>query len=456
MATNNLARIDPQWAWSPFQPTAERPFDIAAAAHLYRRAGFAANRRQLEQAVTHPPTDVVGQLVHAEEAAGLRDEVDGLAQAMVNSGQVRNLSAVWLYRMVATPHPLLEKMTLFWHGHFATSAAKVQDAKMMLDQNNLLRRYALGRFDKLVQEISHDPAMLVYLDSATNRKSHPNENYARELLELFCLGEGNYSEHDIRELARCFSGWQVKRKQFRFSRYQHDFGSKTIFGKTGAFSGEDAVRLVLEQPAAARFVAGKLVHFFVFDEPPLPDALMEPLALQLRDNDYQIAPVVETILGSQLFFSTDSMARKIRSPVELACGLLRALEGSTNTLRLAEQLTELGQSLFFPPNVNGWDGGRSWINSATLLGRANLVHELLHSEKTRFAGGALEGLLARHGVDEATELVDWLQQLLLAVPVPPDVRTQLIQLAGGDRQISRKGAIAVIHAMSTLPEFQLS
>jgi len=452
----DLADIDPVWAWSPFEPTATCPWDVGSAAHLYRRAGFGANFEQLRDAVQQPPDAVVRQLIDCQEPTAFRDEVDGLAQAMVNTGQVRNLSAVWLHRMMATPHQLLEKMTFFWHGHFATSAGKVTDAQLMLVQHQLLRRHALGRFDRLVQEISRDPAMLIYLDSDSNRKSNPNENYARELMELFCLGEGNYTEQDIREIARCFTGWQVRRKQFRLNRYQHDAGTKTIFGKSGEFSGDDAIRIVLEQPSAPQFVAAKLVRFLVFDRQQIPHRLLEPLARQLRENDFQVAPVIGRILGSQLFYSEHAVAQKIRSPVELGCGLLRALEGTTNTLRLAEQLDELGQALFFPPNVKGWDGGRTWINSATLLGRANLVYQLLHSEKTRFAGGSLETLLERHGISQSHDLVDWLEQVLLAVRIPGEVRQQLARLGGTGQKIDAESAIAVVYAVCTLPEFQLN
>ena len=452
---DQLEKIDAAWAWSPYQPSPERPWNLARAAHLLRRAGFGANWNELQAAVDRAPEEVASQLVAGTEPDSFRREVDELAQAMVNTGDVRNLASVWLYRMLATPRPLLEKMTLFWHGHFATSAAKVDDVTLMLNQNRLLRQHALGQFEPLVQGISRDPAMLIYLDSTTNRKAHPNENYAREILELFCLGEGHYTEQDIQELARCFTGWQVKRKKFRFNRYQHDFGTKTIFGHKGELGGEDAVRIVLDQPAASRFIARKLIRYFVFDEPTPSPALVEPLAGQLRDNDFQFAPVVQRILGSQLFFSEHAMARKIRSPMEFACGLLRCLEGTTDTFRLAEQLADLGQSVYFPPNVKGWDGGRTWINSSTLIGRANLVHGLLHEGKTRFAKGSLTELVESHAIDGPDETVDWLCQLLLAVPPPNGTRDRLVQLLaspGGDQE---QRIANVIHAMGTLPEFQL-
>jgi len=454
--SNELARLDPDWAWSPYEPGEQAPWNLSRAAHLFRRAGFGGRRGELQQALTRQPVEVVRQLLEATEPDSFRNEQDELAQAMVNTGQVRNLAAVWLHRMLATPHQLQEKFTLFWHGHFATSAAKVTDAQLMLAQNQLLRRHALGRFDELVQEISRDPAMLIYLDSATNRKSHPNENYAREVMELFCLGEGNYTEGDIRELARCFTGWQVKRRQFRFSAHQHDAGEKKIFGRTASFSGEQAVQWVLEQAAAPRLVVRKLVRFLVCDEQELPARLIDPLARQLRENDFHIGSIVQRILSSQLFFSSHAMAQKIRSPVELACGLLRALEGSTNTLRLAEQLAEVGQSLFFPPNVKGWDGGRAWINSATLLGRANLVHELLHSEKTRFAGGSLAALLQREQLDEPGELLQWLEEMWFAVSLPQSVRDGIMDQFGQDKRVGNEWATAMIHVVMSLPESQLA
>ena len=221
----------------------------------------------------------------------------------------------------------------------------------MLTQNELLRSFAFGDFSKLLLEISRDPAMLVYLDSATNRKSHPNENYAREIMELFCLGEGNYTETDIRELARCFTGWEIRRDEFRFNRYQHDDGKKTIMNQTGEFGGEEGVKIVLEQKSAPEFIATKLVRFFVMDEPSPTVELIAPLAKELRESGMTIQPVLRKILTSNLFYSPHSVGRKVRSPVELAIGLLRSLEGTTNTFDLAEEMLTLGQGLLYPPSV---------------------------------------------------------------------------------------------------------
>ena len=450
---SDLSKFDPRQAWQPYLPGVDRPWNRAMAAHLFRRAGFAATWDELTAAIKREPAELVTQLVRGPKTdEAFERQSRDLAEAMLATGNPQNLSVWWLHRMIGAPHPLLEKTTLFWHGHFATSATKVTDPRLMLAQHKLLRRHALDRFGPLVQAISRDPAMLIYLDSTTNRKVRPNENFARELMELFCLGEGNYSERDIKQIARCFTGWEVRNGRFRFKEFQHDQGSKTFFGKTGNFDGQDAVRIVLAQPAAAEFIAGKLFRFFVCDEPAPPQPLIGPLAKQLRENEFTIGPVIERILSSRLFFSSASVGRKIRSPVELSVGLLRALAGATNVYRLAEELAQLGQAVFFPPNVKGWEGGRHWINTSTLLGRANLVGRLVGGNETNFADGDLAKLAERCGATSPEEIVDWLLELLVAVPIPKDSRAALVKLAGstGGDAVGK-----VIHAMSLLPEFQL-
>jgi uncharacterized protein (DUF1800 family) len=325
----------------------------------------------------------------------------------------------------------------------------------MYRQNRTLRNHALGDFAAMVHEISKDPAMLIYLDSVTNRKAHPNENFARELMELFCLGEGNYSEKDVQELARCFTGWEIRRGKFRFNRYHHDTGQKTILGQTGTFPDASAVDVVLRNSAGPRFIAKKLFGFFVWDEPEPSIQLIEPLAAELRQNDWHIGHVIDRMLGSNIFFSPYAVGRKVRSPVDLTVGFLRALEGSTNAFQLADEMAHLGQHLFYPPNVKGWDGGRAWINSSTLLGRANAVGRLVRDPKTRFAGGDLASYFEQLGATSAEEIVSMLERLLLAVPMPDEARvrlTELIRTSGGDQssRIARS-----IQALSTLPEFQL-
>lgn len=457
MATQ-LSQIDVQWAWDPFEATPKRPWSRTLAAHLYRRAGFAADQSELDQSAKLGVAATIDRLCNAPASPGEFEATSAmLAERTVAGGDATRLAAWWLYRMLNTPDPLLERLTLFWHGHFATSAVKVEKAQMMLDQNVLLRQHARGPFEQTVRAISRDPAMLIYLDSASNRRIHPNENFARELMELFTLGVGNYTERDIKEVARAFTGYEVLGDVFRFDPSQHDTGGKSFLGRSGDFGGDDAVRIILEQPAASRFIARKLIRFFVFDEPAAPDALVEPIAKDLRDHDFQIGRIVQRILASNLFFSEHALGRKVRSPVDMAVGLLRALDGATNLVQLAEGTADLGQSLFQPPNVKGWDGGRAWINSSTLLGRVNLVGKILGASETRFGHGE-EGLASAIGAAGATptEAVDRLLDLLVAEPIPSAARDSLIDLARDDGRDRDAVLREVIHAMAALPEFQLA
>jgi uncharacterized protein (DUF1800 family) len=347
-------------------------------------------------------------------------------------------------------------MTLFWHGHFATSGAKVEQAANLLGQNQMLRRGCLGRFDELAQNISRDPAMLLYLDSATNRKQHPNENYARELMELFCLGLGNYTEKDIREVARCFTGAEVRNGKYRFNSIQHDFEEKSIFASRGKWESTDAVRIVIEQPAMPIFITRKLCRYFICDEPDLPTELIKPLADDFRRRELDLAWLVRQILSSQLFFSQYAQGRKVRSPVEMGLGLMRALEGTTSMYRLRDLLAEAGQSVFYPPNVKGWDGGRSWLNASTLLARANIVHELVLGGKTRFADGDLTALAKKNGWADSRQAVDALVELLVAVPLSEPVRARLLEAAPASGTPTAGSLGQLIHSLSLLPEFQLA
>ena len=444
--------IDPDWAWSEFKPSEETQWNMRTVAHLFRRAGFGATQNELTAASVKSPAQVADELLDAPETPGFQTTMKSLSDAALATGNVKQLSAWWAYRMLATPAQMLEKTTLFWHGHFATSAEKVTDGELMLTQNQLLRSFAFGDFSKLLLEISRDAAMLVYLDSSTNRKAHPNENYAREIMELFCLGEGHYSETDIRELARCFTGWEIRRGEFRFNRYQHDTGKKTILGESGEFGGEDGVRIVLEQKSAPEFIAGKLVRFFVMDEPVPSAELIAPLAKELRNSGMNIRTVLRRIFTSNLFYSEFSVGRKVRSPVELVIGLLRCLEGSTNSFELAEAMQTLGQGLLYPPSVKGWDGGRTWINSSTLLGRSNLVRSLITNEKTRFGKASLKEYLATQHVTNPRPIIDHLELLLFAVPVPEAAkeRVESLMKSHGDAGLSEG-----LHALCTIPEFQL-
>ena len=454
---NYFADLSPEEAWLAYEPGRAQPFNRPLAAHLYRRAGFAASAHELDEAVRLGPQETVRQLLDAEnESSAFDDEMRKFAQLTLAANNPQRLSGWWLHRMRHTPAPLLEKATLFWHGHFATSAAKVRDLRLMFQQNELLRRYALGDFGELVRGIARDPAMLLYLDSATNRKVHPNENFSREVMELFCLGVGNYSEQDIQQLARCFTGWEIQHGEFKFNTYQHDYGNKTVLGRNGSFDGDEGLEIILQQPGTAEFICAKLVQFFVADEPEMPAEYIAPLAQRFHASGLAIAPVLETILTSRLFYSSASIGRKIRSPIELGVGLLRALEANANLVQLAGRLRDLGQLPFFPPNVKGWIGGRTWIDSSALLGRANLVRAVVESMETRYGGVTLDEYLDRFGLKTSAAVIDWLSELLLATALSPEVRGQLIDRLDHD-DVPRPTAVKqMLHVLGSLPEFQLA
>src|SRR6185436_6508068 len=261
---------------------------------------------------------------------------------------------------------------------------------------------------------------------------------------------------DIQELARCFTGWEIQYGEFKFNRYQHDYGSKTVLGKSGNFDGGDSVKVLLEQPAAARFLCGKLARYFITDESDLSPEMIEPLAQKLRASDYTFAPVLEMLLGSRLFYSQASVGKKVRSPVELGIGLLRSLEATAGLPQIAQQIRELGQMPLFPPNVKGWPGGMAWINSSTLLGRANFVRQLVQDNDTLFGGVALDAYVDKLGWKTAEQVADGLSELLLAVPLPKDVRAQLVAQIEGGREGRLTKLKNTIHTLGSLPELQMA
>ncbi|TWU37168.1 DUF1800 domain-containing protein [Novipirellula artificiosorum] len=449
-------RVDPDWAWQPFEPTAQRPWDRRLAAHLYRRAGFGADLATLDEALLRTPAEVVDELLQANrEPIPFQVTADSLAQTILASGDPKRLSSAWVYRLLFTPSQLLEKTTLFWHGHFATSADKVTDATLMWQQNQLLRSYALGRFDEMVEAIAQDPAMLIYLDSTANRKAHPNENFARELMELFCLGEGNFREGDVRELARCFTGWEIKNNRFRKNRYQQDTGPKSLFSRTGPFDGEEAIAIVTEQPSLERFLARKWYRFFVSDEPQPSAELLQPLADCFRASGLQVAAPLTMLLKSNLFFSEHAIGRKIKSPVEFVVGTLRCLNATTNTNRVADGLRTIGQGLFYPPNVKGWDGGRTWINSSTLIGRANLMADLLGDSVTRFDGKPVSEYFRSLGVRTTSEAIEHLEQCLLVTPLSEQTKSELRSSVELQSTQDEQGMRSLLLTVTSLPQCQI-
>ncbi|MFO0973396.1 MAG: DUF1800 domain-containing protein [Phycisphaerae bacterium] len=396
---------------SPGQAQSSGVWTYAQAAHLAARAGFGAAPAQIQALVDMGRRAAVESLLNASESgpppaierleppdrmelrAKSEDERQQLRMERNQTEQIQLqvLRRWWVRRMVESAAPLEEKMTLFWHGHFTSGAREVKSAYLLYRQNELFRRHATGNFRDLLLAVSRDPAMLLYLNSAQNNKNHPNENYARELMELFTLGIGHYTEQDIRESARAFTGWSLDRGsgEFLFRPGMHDYGRKTFLGVTGNLNGDDVVDTILAQPRTAEYLCQRLWVFFASEEPP--PGVVRSLATTLRKHRYEIKPVLRAMFSHPAFYSPRVMAAHVKSPVELLVGTLRALETPSRDYdAMVLGLRQMGQDLFQPPNVKGWDGGLKWINAATLYNRYNVAGRLIGGTE---ASAALRGMM---------------------------------------------------------------
>jgi uncharacterized protein (DUF1800 family) len=461
--------IDLRWAWEPYQPSSKSPWDIKKVGHLYRRAAFGATWAELEAGLKHGPDKTIAGLLKGQPGQEAFDqETAPLARSTARANNGQQARAWWLYRMLYSPHPLRERMTLFWHNHFATSNAKVNNAGFMLGQYELMRRNALGSFRTMLQDMSKDPAMMVWLDTSLSKKGMPNENYARELMELFSLGIGHYTEKDIREAARAFTGWDIAAGgQAVFHADQHDDGVKTVLGQSGKWEGKDIVHICLEQESAPRFIVGKLYRFLVSETEPAAPELLEPLAEQFRKSDYDFGALVETVLRSNLFFSATAYRQRVKSPVDFGLGIVRVLEGRLGTVALAQALQGMGQNLFYPPSVKGWDGGPAWLNGQTLLFRQNLALALTSTEDDRFGRRTDPAALVRkHAKEAEPSVADFFLRLFLQGDVPADSRTKLVQyeqkahnepvpVYWTEEDAADHRVRALCHLVLSLPEFQL-
>jgi uncharacterized protein (DUF1800 family) len=473
----NSSRIDPRWAWERYRPSRESPWDIKKVGHLYRRSAFGATLAQLEDGVRAGLDQTIEVILQGQtDRDNVLSMTDDMAAAISRANNGNQATAWWLYRMLYGPHPLREKLALFWHNHFATSNRKVNNAGYMIGQYALLRRHAQGNFRSLLSEISHDAGMMVWLDTASSRRDRPNENYARELMELFSLGINNYirpgtrnyTEQDIRQAARAFTGWRIEQGHAVFHGNLHDAGMKTVLGQTGAWRADDIVRICLEQKSAPYFIVAKLFRFLVSETIPATPQLLEPLARRLRASDYNFGELVETMLRSNLFFSDHAYRTRIKPPVDFVLGIVHALEGRIGTLALVRPLEELGQRPFYPPSVAGWEGGRAWLNGQTLLFRQNLALALTSTVDDRFGRRTDPARLARsQGLRSDEEIVDFFLRLFLQGHVNDASRRQLLDYA---RQ-ARTGRVpafwtpedavdqrirSVCHMVLALPEFQLA
>ena len=400
------------------KPIDKAKWDYYTAAHLLNRAGFGGTPEEIEKLAAMSPADAVLSLVNYEQtpdptpdpewakpdpgrAERLRTQrnADPDTRKMMQQQEqqlerqrILDLKHWWLMRMVHGPRPLQEKMTLFWHGHFATSEDKVRDAYLMWRQNNLFRQQATGDWLNLLTAMSKDPAMLVWLDQAQSRKEHPNENFAREVMELFTLGEGHYTEKDITEAARALTGWTYDRvtEQFVNRPALHDTGIKTILGRTGNLNGDDFLQQIVRQPQSSLYICAKLWNFFAGQD--ASPALVSALALRFRTAGMNFKSVLVVMLLSEEFYADSIVRNQVKSPVQWLVGAVRSLQREVPVPVVCLALTRsLGQDLFAPPNVKGWDGGLSWITTNNLLARYNYAAFLVQGDMSVLRGLNLGG-----------------------------------------------------------------
>jgi uncharacterized protein (DUF1800 family) len=385
-------------AWKPYTPTQAVPWNLRRVVHLHLRAGFAAPWSDLQRDLSDGPQASVERLIAGRarpEPEDYAERAERLFQTAVAGNRPAELGAAWLYRMLYGPDPLGERLTLMWHNHFATSNDKVDNCIVMVRQNALFRELARAPFGELLNRAVRDPALLAFLDAQLNSQDHPNENLARELMELFTVGVGHYTEADVREAARTLTGWTLERpwsanpddrfriapleqNRFRFERAQHDAGEKQVLGRRGRWNGEDLVRFLLDHPGTAARLAWRIGTEFVGGAVSKQES--ESLADFLRKNDLDVGRAVALVLRSERFFADATMRSRVTAPVEWGVALCRRfmpLDPPPSLVHLSQYTARLGQVLFYPPNVGGWPGGRSWINATSLIGRANLAADMI-------------------------------------------------------------------------------
>ncbi len=476
--------------------------DIALMAHLLRRAGFGATRTELEQYMAKGYEATVEELLHPGDPHNIPDDI--LFRYHENfiayDAELNTHGAYWLYRMITSKCPLEEKIALFWHGVLATCYLKADDAGALLNQIDMFRRHGLGRFDDLLVELSKDPAMLIFLDNNTNHDDAINENYGRELLELFSMGIGNYTEQDIKECARAFTGWTLGNAEymgarvlvasfwpygyiswhFEYKEEDHDDGEKRFLGETGGFNGEDIVDIICRQPATARFVARHLYDFFVADEAPVPQWPYTPprdpkaidvLAAAYMESDHDIRSVLRVLFNSDFFKSDEVRFGRVKGPAELVVGTLRLSGGVTrptlDMIETADITSYMGQALMDPPSVEGWHEGTEWINSGALMERVNFAAKQLADVDKPGVRAIVERLAAYDGGRfSPEELVDSCLDILGAIEASDETRVTLVEhtsrqgdlsLQGhrrGDKSEQRVGEL--LGLIASMREFQLA
>jgi uncharacterized protein (DUF1800 family) len=465
---------------------------IALMAHLMRRAGFGATRDELESYVAQGYEETVEQLLHPErfpvweEDLYLRDFPD-----LQDRTAAKTCEIYWAFRLVATQRPLEEKIALFWHGILCAGGGKGDNTLQVSHQIEMFRQYGLKNFRDLLVELCKDPAMLYYLDNVENHKDSINENYGRELLELFALGVGmdgtaNYTEEDVKACSRAFTGWSIhtplpaypyvaRRWSFNFDPGDHDDGEKTFLGETGRWNGEDIIDIIVRQPATARFIARHLYNFFVADEPPVPYwnnsppqdmAAIELLEKALIESDYNLRDVLRVLFNSDFF--KEALFRKAKSPAEIVIGTLRLIGDfqapKLGMVDMTWEMNYMGQELMNPPTVEGWHTGKDWVDTGTLVSRVNFVAEQLSNTDLPGVQSILERLTAESNAYTPEGLVDSCLDLLGPMEVSEKTRTSLVEHAQRNGPLGRESeadrsrflarAVEMLQLVSACPEYQ--
>ena len=431
--------------------------DTALMAHLLRRAGFGASRNELEEYIAMGYDGAVEALLNPSDPGNMPDDL--IRRYHVEQSELRDLAgsaAYWMYRMISTSCPMEEKIALFWHGLFATGYAKLNQARSLLNQVDMFRRSGLGSFEDLLVELSKDPAMIVWLDNNENHGSAINENYGRELLELFSMGIGNYTEDDIKECSRAFTGWTLGNAEymavraakdsiwpygriawhFDYRDEDHDAGEKTFLGETGKFNGEDIIAIIAKQESTARFVATRLFQFFAADEitEDGEKAIQEMIASYFSSG-YQIRAMLRTLFHTDYFKSDEARFARVKGPVEMVVGAIRMSGNYQNPAlgieKVSDTMLYMGQGLLQPPTVEGWHEGSEWIDSGALVERVNFAARELSDVTSPGVRSIIDRLQAGadHGVLEPPDLADRCLDLLGPIEVSDETHSVLVQYA---------------------------
>ena len=471
--------------------------DIALMAHLMRRAGFGADYGELEARAAKGYEATVEELLDPESPVGVQDDI--LRRYHPDHAGMIGMAgpaAYWLTRMISSKAPLQEKMALFWHSVFATGYAKLAQGKVLMDQIRMFRNRGMGSLQTLLVELSRDPSMIMWLDNYDNHKGAINENYGRELLELFSMGVGNYSEQDIQECARAFTGWTVANTEymemrvrndslwpfgrlnlhFEYRSDDHDDGEVSFLGETGRLSGEQVVEIICQQPATARFISRHLYNFFVADEPPVPQwpftpprdpAAIDALSEAYFTSGYDLRSMLRVLFTSDFFRSEDCRFAKVKSPAEVVVGVLRLTgeftEPHPQVQAMAGEMSVMGQTLVNPPSVEGWHAGTEWIDTGTLVERVNFAAERLGDLSKPGVQAMIGRLMADSGgVVSPERLVQDCLELMGAIRVSDDTRSALLGFAskGGDLEgnasepNTQRRVADMLQLVASTPEFQ--